>query len=257
VLIINSHNFGDDAERYISAVEAADGAPLPAAIVAAIENFIDGCKADGIWDAIKASCLLAGPATLAGSLVPLKGADPTNVGFVGADHNQLTGLKGNESSSGFASERLVSNRGNTDDPQNNRSLAVYVSEVGGTVGNKAYAGSPVTTGSIGIRQTSGTGSVQGRASSDVWSGFSSGVTQSVGFCGVSRSVASEFRFRAFGNEQTVVSASSTPQGGDIQIFAYQSRNHYGGRLSFYSIGESLNLAALDSRVSTYMTEIAL
>jgi hypothetical protein len=55
-----------DAEAYIAAVEAADLAsdptaePLETATKVAIHSFVKGCKADGIWPAIKASCILAG-----------------------------------------------------------------------------------------------------------------------------------------------------------------------------------------------------
>jgi hypothetical protein len=42
-------------EAYIAAVETADGQALEPAIRTAYDQFIRGCKADGIWDAIKAS----------------------------------------------------------------------------------------------------------------------------------------------------------------------------------------------------------
>ena len=58
-----------DAAAYITAVEAADtaaGSPggLEERTKIAIDNFVLGCKADGIWTAIKASCILAGARTL-------------------------------------------------------------------------------------------------------------------------------------------------------------------------------------------------
>jgi hypothetical protein len=85
-----------DAVAYIAAVEAADGQALEAATRMAINSFVKGCKADGIWPAIKASCILAGARTLAGALIPLVGTAPTNVGglFVDGDYNRKTGLKG-------------------------------------------------------------------------------------------------------------------------------------------------------------------
>jgi hypothetical protein len=51
-----------DAANYAMRVEAADGEPLEADVFSAINDFVLGCKADGIWDAIKASCILAGAA---------------------------------------------------------------------------------------------------------------------------------------------------------------------------------------------------
>jgi hypothetical protein len=71
-----------DAKAYIAAVETADGQALEPAIRTAYDQFIRGCKSDGIWDAIKASCILAGARSLSGALVPLVGAAPTNNNFV-------------------------------------------------------------------------------------------------------------------------------------------------------------------------------
>lgn len=61
-----------DAADYVSRVQAADGEPLELGIVAAYHAFCLGCKDDGIWDAIKACCVMAGARTIAGALVPLK-----------------------------------------------------------------------------------------------------------------------------------------------------------------------------------------
>ena len=66
-----------DAAAYITAVETADGQALEEKVKIAIDNFVLGCKADGIWSAIKASCILAGARTTNGALVPLVGTAPT------------------------------------------------------------------------------------------------------------------------------------------------------------------------------------
>jgi len=41
-----------DAAAYITAVETADGQALEEKVKIAIDNFVLGCKADGIWSAI-------------------------------------------------------------------------------------------------------------------------------------------------------------------------------------------------------------
>ena len=77
-----------DAAAYVLAVQAADNEALEGGVVNAITDFVVGCKSDGIWDAIKASCILAGARTLNGALVPLVGTAPTNYNFWGdADPN--------------------------------------------------------------------------------------------------------------------------------------------------------------------------
>jgi hypothetical protein len=97
-VIIPEFRLPDEPEAltYIAAVEAADGQALEPAVKLAINAFIKGCKNDGIWPAIKASCILAGARTLTGALVPLVGTAPTNVDglFVSGDYNRKTGLVG-------------------------------------------------------------------------------------------------------------------------------------------------------------------
>ena len=82
LVISKVFTYDTDAGNYIQAVEAADGQALEAATRQAINNFVVGCKQDGIWSAIKASCILAGARTLNGALVPLVGTAPTNNNFV-------------------------------------------------------------------------------------------------------------------------------------------------------------------------------
>jgi hypothetical protein len=73
--------------------------------------------------AIKAACLLCGARTLAGALVPLVGAAPTNNNFVDADYNRETGLKGNGST-----KYLDSGRANNDDPQDDNHNSAFITQ---------------------------------------------------------------------------------------------------------------------------------
>jgi len=84
--------FDADASTYIEAVEVADGQALETGVRYAINDFVIGCKQDGIWDAIKASCIMAGARTLDGALVPLVGTAPTNYNFVAGDYNRELSL---------------------------------------------------------------------------------------------------------------------------------------------------------------------
>jgi len=113
LLIIDS--FDRDALKYIDAVEQADGEKLEPGIRKAINSFIVGCKSDNTWDAIKASCILAGARTLEGALIPLVGAPPTNNNFIANDYNREIGLKGNG-----IDKYLNTNRQNNIDPQNSK-----------------------------------------------------------------------------------------------------------------------------------------
>jgi hypothetical protein len=98
-----------------------------------------GTKADGtFWDALKASCILCGARTLAGALVPLAGAAPTNNNFVDADYNRETGLKGDGST-----KYLDSNRANNADPQDDQHVCVYASALPDTPGGQFFLAAAV------------------------------------------------------------------------------------------------------------------
>jgi hypothetical protein len=230
-----------DAAAYITAVETADGQALEEKVKIAIDNFVLGCKADGIWSAIKASCILAGARTLAGALVPLVGTAPTNVGglFVQADYNRKTGLVGDAST-----KYLDSNRLSDADPQDSFHLSVYVSTAPITSATAGFIGA--NNGLDHIIQASGSLAVRNRCGS---LGLVAGQNSTTGFKGTSRSVGASFSIRTNRATSLAVISSVPRVSGSISVFARSGANLIDARLSFYSIGESLDLAMLDARVT--------
>lgn len=261
-MIINAHNFGTgdaDADDYIRRVEAADGAVLDLKFRNAIGNFVIGCKADGIWTAIKAACFLAGPATLSGALIPLVGTAPTNVNFVSGDYNRVTGLVGNGST-----KYLNSNRAGNADPQNNNHVSVWVSTNSGTGSfvSVRFAG----TG-IGDTSISPTGAanwpLRSRLSAFNTPEQGTRSTASVtGMVAISRAASGSFVSRLSAANETITSASAAAGSETYGIFARRRSDtgtidsYTSSRLAWYSIGENLNLALLNTRLTTYMAAIA-
>ena len=244
-----------EADAYIAAVEAADGQALEPGVKFAIKNFVLCCKDDGIWNAIKASCILAGARTLAGALVPLVGTAPTNSNFVDADYNRKTGLIGDGST-----KRLNSNRNHQTEPQNSRHLACYVSELStlaanGTLMAPAFSG---TGWSFLISRTNLASNANRYDFALVQGTFPAGVSRSTGLVGASRENSSGITGRSGGSSATYTAASQSPGAGNIIVFSADgtSSNHANARLAFYSIGESLNLALLDARVTTLINAFA-
>jgi len=246
-----------EAVSYVAAVEAADGQDLEFGVAKAINDFVLGCKNDGIWDAIKASCILAGARTLNGALVPLVGTAPTNYNFVAGDYNRETGLLSNGST-----DYLDTNRANNADPQNNQHMAVYVSATGNGTSIGAGATNTGTSG-VGRRNPSS-------ANTAVLRSQNGGTPPSVdidktdvqwlsGLAGISRSSSTSFVGRSGGTNKTFTVASQVPYSANIFVFGRNSggslNDPAASRLAFYSIGESLDLAALDTRVSNLITAI--
>lgn len=244
--------YDPDAQTYINAVEAADGQTLETSVKDAINAFVVGCKSDGIWSAIKAACIMAGARTLLGALKPLVGTAPTNNNFVSGDYDRKTGLVGDAST-----KYLDSNRNNNADPQDDCHRAIYVTEntiVASVIGHMGSGVTEAGRSNIGHASSDGTG-VFFRANNSTSYFIGSDDRSGTQIWGVSRSAGASYTVRYKQTNYTASIASETPQDANIKIFWRGSGNYSPSRLSFYSIGEALDLALLDSRVSTLMTAI--
>jgi hypothetical protein len=240
-----------DAAAYLNAVAQADGQQLEPAVRKAINDFVIGCKSDGIWDAIKASCILAGARTLDGALVPLKGSAPTNNNFVSGDYNRKTGLKGDGST-----KYLDSNRANDADPQNSNHNAVYVTALDTITerGSVLMGGGANETGSnnLGYSYIDPNSFFRNRSASNI--GVSGGQDET-GLFATNRSNSSAVQYRFGGVTGTITQTSETPDSSDVLVFSRSDGFATDARLAFYSIGESLDLTLLDNRVSALITAI--
>jgi hypothetical protein len=238
----------NDANAYLLAVESADGQELESGVITAVESFITGCKSDGIWSALKASCILAGARTLSGALVPLVGSAPTNLNFVSGDYDRKTGLLGNGST-----KCLNTNRADNADPQDSHHFSLFAATLVTT--GRTYGGL-FTTPQTNINTFSGATNARCRNNSTLSCG-----TIAVGFKGVARETNLLVKARNNStNYQNANLASSSPSTANKGIFSRtfpaESTASANCRISFYSIGESLDLAKLDTRVSTLMTALA-
>jgi hypothetical protein len=245
--------YDPDAWRYILAVQAADGQSLETSIQRAIDAFVKGCKADGIWTAIKASCVLAGARTLAGALVPLVGTAPTNVNFVSGDYDRKTGLVGNGTT-----KYLNSNRNNNADPQNSFHMAAQVTTAHSANSNSTYIGTglgAIGISHLGVAKLTPSNYLFFRSRS--FTAALAGNGSTVNFIGSSRSNATSIDIRYDSTTFNVALVSETPANASLLVFGRTvSDPLINGRIAFYSIGESLNLTFLDARVTTLIQAIA-
>lgn len=242
-----------DAATYIAAVEAADGQLLEALVKDAYNEFVIRCKSDpspvaGVsnFQALKACCILAGARTLPGALVPLKGAAPTNFNFVAGDYNRKTGLIGN-----LSTKYLNSNRNNNEDPQNNKHLSIYLTTIG--TGNR-YMGTISALGTAGSSSLASFGGGQLAAYVNSATTFS-GPGLTAGFFGANRSASTTTSYRNNGATGSGSSTSQTPENASILVFR-SATSYTSCRATFYSIGESLDLALLDARVTALINALA-
>ena len=234
-----------DAQAYLAAVELADGQALELSVRIAVDRFVKGCKADGIWTAIQECCILAGARTLDGALTPLKGSAPTNNGpFVAGDYNRETGLLGDGSSKFLTTAILL----NTLTVTNSHAAISWT-----TLGNGVFYGNfnapriDVANGGSARHGYNGGGG-----------GTMPATVSSAGLVGTNRSVAgASYTVRV---NQTDFTASHNPfsfAAEPLRIFRNGLPNAFSTtRMTWYSIGQSLALADLDTRVSTLISDIA-
>jgi hypothetical protein len=241
-----------DVQAYLTAVEEADNASLEYPVAYAIDEFVRGCKADGIWNAIKASCILAGARTLTGALVPLVGTAPTSFNFVDADYNRKTGLVGNGST-----KYLNSNRGHGSDPRDNNHLSIFTQpdfNDSYVIGATVFASSGAVQSYTAIQLNAGNVSFFSRNRSFDFSTMPDPAPARGGFYGISRNATAAFAARTGNSSSTFNVNSFIPEANNYFIHARSTTggnpaSYSNARIAFYSIGESLDLALLDARVT--------
>jgi hypothetical protein len=254
LVISKVFTYDTDAGDYIQRVEGASGdnQALEPATRQAINNFVIGCKQDGIWNAIKASCILSGARTLNGALQPLAGTAPTPFGFVGlgTDYVRKTGLVGNGTT-----KYLNSNRNNNADPQANKHISVYLSSACTlSTGFPRYIGVYRS-----ISPFDGTHLFRNSASTDTFGAIDGDAIIRNGqlrFHGASRASASTLIYRSQQGQSSAAITQQSVVAGLIPVFAGRGsgiESYSNARLAFYSIGESLDLALLDARVTALIT----
>jgi len=176
---------------------------------------------------------------------------PTMFGTVaGWNYNRKTGLQGNGTNN-----YLNTNRDSISDPQDDFHQAVYSS-------------APIS-GISALIGTSGTGhgshiffNVLKYEMRNRHDGLASSAPNTLGgFVGSSRSSSASYDYRANGASSTAL-ITSIPVPGSRNHFVFARNNGTSAEffatqsIAFYSIGESLDLALLDTRVTTLMSDLA-
>lgn len=247
--------YDSDAAEYLRRVEAADGQPLEQRVRAAINTFVVSLKGDGLWPAIRASCILMGARTLAGALTPLVGLSPTSENFVSGDYSRRTGLLGGNPKS------LNSNRAQSADPQDDLHMAVFVTAAAtNTGGFPLYMGVGAgTAGDVhfGLLNASDLFVRMRSSASDTFAS----VASSVGLVGVARSSANWYAVGAGVSARTFARASQAPRSESTRVFSGLNVSNGNAqlfstsRLAYYSIGRYLDLPLLRARLERLSADI--
>lgn len=251
MLSSNASGFDPDAKSYIDAVEAADAQSLESGVKTAINNFIRGLKEDGEWGAIEFLRCYAGPRTLAGCAVPIKGAAPTLVNFVSGDINRKTGL--------IASSGKYVDHNNGTLTQNSAQVWVWATLVVSQLVASHVFGNTIT-GAGGTTIRADTLFQNARLNN---TGTQSAAYTSfpvAGLIGVNRNNSSTYVYRSGGISETLSVNSAAPFAADIYSFGLNNAGALArgmlNRHALEGIGTSwTNPAQIESRITTYLAAI--
>lgn len=254
---------------YRRAIEA-NGGSINTATLAAVNQFVRGCRADGTWDSLLEIGLFAGVDNLAAALVKIKTPSGvqrviTNVNYVAGDYTATgasAGLAGNGTTkygrTGFAQNQLTAA---------NRSLGFY-STVRATAGGISGGVFSTQIGSDSTGGTNGFGHLTGGGVT-IQEFFGASTATPVSLTGISPShfigqsngaSTSIAIFRNGGSKTTRAVTAATPSANELYIHALNrdgSPTLYGNeRITFYHIGTQLSdvqVATFSARVNTLMT----
>jgi hypothetical protein len=249
-----------DAAAYIALVEAADGQELETAVRAAYNRFIIGLKADNHWSAMENSCILMGARTLAGALVPLRGAAPTQENLVSGDYLRKTGIAGNGTNKAINTGRSCIGEPN----RNSTHQAVGITVRDTTVGRQMYGwGGYGTAGATLIEQSniSATNTFHyGAHSSSL--GITISATQT-GFFGARRYYSGGYNtYSPLGGVFAGATSEAASGSGNYRVLAGTDsggamRHPSTNRASFYSFGAAgADLSLLRARYNQLLADIA-
>ena len=200
---------------------------------------------------------MAGARTVAGAIVPLRGNAPTNNNFVAGDYSRTLGLLGD------ASTKFISTSYNNTDasfPQDNAHISCYVTQApttSATLGRMFIGQATGTGGRIYMFNNTGGGLGLKNRSSPAGGVSVSGQGTTTGFKGHSRNSSTNTVIRSSQTNTINALSSTTLVAGAIAVFNNGASALYSdARMSFYSLGTNIDLALLDTRVTTLMNTLA-
>ena len=244
-----------DAADIIARRGTAHGTPVTPAVATAIDNAVKLMKSNGTWNACGSLVVMAGARSLTEALEPWKGPAPTSFNFVEDDLNFYTGLKGDASTKYLSANLAPDDLGQDDchvsyfctEPSAISSARDVIGAAGGALPAKLRLEAQfVPTVRYFFRLQSESFSSPSLIEGD----------DGLGFTGATRNDATTATLRADASNFSFTMNTSTPTDDTISVFRMSSESFFSDvRLSMYSLGSHVDLAALESSIESYMTEI--
>jgi len=253
--VYTSSAFSAEAQNYFDRLDTA-GDTTYTAYKQPLANYIDSLVTLGgaYWDTMLSSTSFVGVG-IQGVTVPLRDGMtvPTNNNFVAGDLDQLTGIKGNDSTKSIDTGLV-----GTDLTLNDASWSCNITVAGGYSNVDYLMGSGLNEiGAMNFLSVNGVNMearMQSQARTIIYTGS---VLNKTGFLGVSRSSSAEFDWQFDSAGGTLTRASQAPQPTtSFDVFGASNFVDGDNRLATYHVGPALNLATLEGLQATLLSEVA-
>lgn len=243
-----------DVQDYAAVVASRDGQPLESTAIGSVYRFVKSLKDQGLWDKFSVICTTCVARTISGSLVPLKGTYAQIPNTSNFTYNRRTGILPINTSA-----VITLNMTPNDLQATNNHIAAYANTLntfsgGDLIGDGFQANSMVIGRRTAVSgfETRNKNSSTNTSSSPHWTAPS--------LVGSTRSTSASYTIRVAKSNRTV-SAGITDQlntinTGSIRLFQFW--NGTGNfRVPFYSMGQAIDLAALEATVEAFLTDLRL
>ena len=246
--------FSAEAQNYFDRLDTA-GDTTYVDYKQPLANYIDSLVTLGgaYWDTMLSATSFVGVG-IQGVTVPLRDGMtvPTNNNFVAGDLDQLTGIKGNDSTKSIDTGLV-----GTDLTLNDASWSCNITVAGGYSNVDYLMGSGLNEiGAMNFLSVNGVNMearMQSQARTIIYTGS---VLNKTGFLGVSRSSSAEFDWQFDSAGGTLTRASQAPQPTtSFDVFGASNFVDGDNRLATYHVGPALNLATLEGLQETLLSEI--
>ena len=254
----SSINYDSDFLTWYANVVAA-GSSISTQNIITLNKFFNDLKINNLWNSITQANILCGTSSLSGCLIPIKGATPINNNFVSRDFSVTAGLQSNGLTKWLDTTILESSFSTNPDSVGLHFFIASSLINNPIVINTYFIGAVTSTGSGGSRiyaPNSGSNQLNGQ--------LNVGSTASIGtaLTGLNPNRIGISRQNGFLNRYLngTTNNASNPIGtisttNTIGVYATAGQQKINASLQFYCFGYFVDLATLDSVVSSMISAL--
>jgi len=235
----------------------AAGSSISAPNIVTLNKFFLDLEKNNLWTSITQANILCGTSSLAGCLIPIKGATPVNNNFITGDFSVTAGLQGNGSNKWLDTTILESSFSTNPDSVGRHFFIASSSITSPLVANVYLIGAVTATGIGGSRIYSpNTTQLSGQ--------LNAGATTVIGIptlgafanrIAISRQNGTMNRYLNGTLTSAANGLGTITTTNTIGVYATAGQQKINARFQFYSFGYFANVATLDTVVSSMISAL--